>query len=247
MIFNGHLDIVSGEGMEIEPFSPKFESGKVYGRGSIDMKAGIAGMIMAVESLITAKIELKGDLIVSFVVDEEYESAGIEAFLKDYKADSAIVCEPTNLGIGIAQKGFAWIKVDIFGKSAHGSRSDKGIDAIEMAGKFICETEIFVKEFFKKKKHEFLGSPSLHFSLIKGGRELSTYPEYCEIKLERRVIPGEDKYEIEREFELVLKRISKKEKNFRGNFDIFFFRPPSEISKEEKIVKCLEKAYRMVK
>ena len=80
-------------------------------------------------------------MILAFVADEEYLSVGTEVLVREYPADAAILCEPTNLKVCIAHKGFAWIKVEVFGKAAHGSRPDRGIDAIVKAGKFLARIE----------------------------------------------------------------------------------------------------------
>lgn len=244
LLLNGHMDTVGVEGMDIEPFIPRFENGKVFGRGSLDMKAGLAGMLVVVDTILKKNLELKGDLILSFVVDEEFESIGTEMLVKKIKADSAIVCEPTNLKIGIAHKGFSWIKVEIFGKSAHGSCPEEGVDAIVKAGKFLWGMENFSKNFLSIKRHELLGSPSIHASLIKGGKELSTYPDYCEIKLERRTIPGESYDEVRKEMDEIFKSVSKDDMNFRGKFEIFFSRPFLVISQKEEIVKSLSSGYK---
>lgn len=123
IMLNGHTDTVSLGGMNIEPLNPVFIDGKVYGRGSLDMKSGLAAMIIAVNSIIDSGLKTKGDVILTFVADEEYGSLGTESLVKDYSADAAIICEPTNLQICIAHKGFAWTKVEIFGRAAHGSRA----------------------------------------------------------------------------------------------------------------------------
>ncbi len=246
LMLNGHMDTVSKEGMEIGYIKPEFKDGRIYGRGSIDMKAGLAMMMIAVDSIIRAKIELQGDLILAFVVDEEFESAGTEALLREYNADSAIVCEPTDLSIGIAHKGFVWVEVDVYGKSAHGSKPEEGVDAIAKAGKFLREMEIFTSKIYKYKKHSLLGTPSFHFSFIKGGKELSTYPDHCHIKLERRTIPGESLDDVRKEIEKVFMRINLNDCEFKGNFHMFFSRPPLEISKDERIVRSLRKAYKYI-
>lgn len=243
LMLNGHLDTVGTERMEIPPFLPKYENGRVFGRGSIDMKAGLAGILISVETILREKIELKGDLILAFVVDEEYESKGTELLVKSFKADSAIVCEPTNLKIGIAHKGFVWLKVKVFGKSAHGSKPEEGIDAIVKAGRFLWEIEKFSKNVLSLKSHNLLGSPSIHASFIKGGKELSTYPDYCEIDLERRTIPGETLDIVKEEIREILNSISKNDKDFRGTFEIFFFRSPLVISEKEEIVRSLFSSY----
>lgn len=234
LLLNGHMDTVGVEGMDIEPFIPRFENRKIFGRGSLDMKAGLAGMLVVVDTILKKNLELKGDLILSFVVDEEFGSVGTEMLVKEIKADSAIVCESTNLKIGIAHKGFSWIKVEIFGKSAHGSCPEEGIDTIVKAGKFLWEMENFSKNFLSIKKHELLGSSSIHASLIKGGKELSTYPDYCEIKLERRTIPGESYDEVIKEMDEIFKSVSKDDMNFRGKFEIFFSAFPLKFPKRKK-------------
>ena len=178
LMLNGHMDTVGIEGMKIDPFHPKYESDRVYGRGSVDMKGGLSAMLIAADTIMNSGIELRGNVIFAFVADEEYKSRGTEILLDEYSADGAIVCEPTNLDIGITHKGFAWIRVEVFGKAAHGSRPLEGIDAIIKAGKFLNELENYEKEILFRKNHELLGTPSIHASKIQGGKELSTYPDY---------------------------------------------------------------------
>lgn len=243
LMLNGHTDTVGINGMDIKPLNPKYEDDKVYGRGSLDMKGGLAAMIMAAETIVNSGIKLKGDVILACVADEEYRSIGTETLVKEYSADAAIVCEPTGLEIGIVHKGFAWTIVEVFGKTAHGSRPDEGIDAIIKAGKVLCEVDALDNESLNRKRHPLLGSPSIHASKINGGTELSIYPDYCKILLERRTIPGESYETVVTEMENVIHKISKKDKEFKANFEVFFNRPPLEVSKNELIVKSLEKAY----
>lgn len=246
LMINGHTDTVGVDGMDIKPLNPRYENGKVYGRGSLDMKSGLSAMIMAAKAIVRSGVKLKGDVIFAFVADEEYKSIGTETLAKKYSADAAIVCEPTNLEIGIAHKGFAWTKVEVFGRAAHGSRPDEGIDAIVKGGKVLSEVDNLANNILPQKKHPLLGSPSIHASLISGGTELSTYPDYCKIELERRIIPGEDYHTVADETEGFINKISSKDEQFKANFEVFFHRPPLEVSKDELIVKALEKAYNSV-
>ena len=246
LMINGHTDTVGVDGMDIKPLNPRYENGKVYGRGSLDMKSGLSAMIIAAKAIVRSGVKLKGDVIFAFVADEEYKSIGTETLAKKYSADAAIVCEPTNLEIGIAHKGFAWTKVEVFGKAAHGSRPDEGIDAIVKGGKVLSEVDNLANNILPQKKHPLLGSPSIHASLISGGTELSTYPDYCKIELERRTIPGEDYQTVADETEGLINKISSKDGQFKANFEVFFHRPPLEVSKDELIVKALEKAYNSV-
>ena len=243
LMLNGHTDTVGITRMDIEPLNPVFRDGKVYGRGSFDMKGGLAAMMIAVKAIIDAGLRPKGDVILAFVADEEYLSVGTEVMVREYPADAAILCEPTNLKVCIAHKGFAWIKVEVFGKAAHGSRPDRGIDAIVKAGKFLARIEELGKEVLIQKKHPLLGSPSIHASLIKGGTELSTYPDYCLIELERRFIPGETIETIQAEMQTLIDDLASKDEQFKAKFEVSFSRPPLEVARDHEIVSALNRAY----
>jgi acetylornithine deacetylase len=243
LMLNGHTDTVGLTRMDIEPLNPVFRDGKVYGRGSFDMKGGLAATIMAVKAIIDAGLKPRGDVILAFVADEEYRSVGTEILVREYPADAAILCEPTNLKVCIAHKGFAWIKVEVFGQAAHGSRPDRGIDAIVKAGKFLAGIEDLGKDALIQKKHPLLGSPSIHASLIKGGTELSTYPDYCLIELERRFIPGESIKTIEAEIQALIDDLASKDEQFKAKCEVSFSRPPLEVAKDHEIVSALTRAY----
>ena len=243
LMLNGHTDTVSVDNMETDPFTAEKKGGKIYGRGALDMKAGVAALMMAVQTIIAAGIKLKGDLILTLVADEEYASIGTEAVVDEYTADAAIICEPTDLEIVIAHKGFAWIKIEIFGQAAHGSLPHRGIDAIAKAGKVLAAIETLGKTYLNQKSHPLLGSPSIHASLIEGGTELSTYPDYCKIELERRNLPGEDRKAVTAEIQDLLQNIQQQDDRFKADFDVFFFRPAFEISPDQPIVQTVSRSY----
>lgn len=245
LMLNGHTDTVSINGMSINPFDPHYTDGRVYGRGSLDMKAGVAAAIAAAKAVAESGLQLKGDVILTFVADEEYASIGTEAVVREYTADAAIVCEPSALGLGIAHKGFAWITIDILGKAAHGSRPDQGIDAIVKAGKVLVAIEALGNKL-SGKKHELLGSPSVHASLINGGTELSTYPDLCQIQIERRTIPGEDKNTVIAEMQEILDGIAEQDPQFKADFKVFFYRPHFEVAETEPIAKSVARAFKQV-
>jgi acetylornithine deacetylase len=245
LMLNGHTDTVSADNMETDPFAAEKKGGKIYGRGALDMKAGVAALMMAVQTIIEAEIKLKGDVILTLVADEEYASIGTEAVVEEYTADAAIICEPTDLDIVIAHKGFAWIKIEIFGQAAHGSLPHRGIDAIVKAGKVLAAIETLAKTDLNQKSHPLLGSPSMHASLIEGGTELSTYPDYCKIELERRNLPGEDRRAVSAEIQDLLQNIQRQDDQFKADFDVFFFRPAFEISPDQPIVQTLRRSYEL--
>jgi len=241
LILNGHMDTVGIEGM-VDPFDPRIDGNRLYGRGSADMKGGLASILHAVKAVIDSGVALSGDLVVASVVDEEYTSLGTERLMDSFSADGAVVCESTGLEIGVAHKGFVWLEVETHGKAVHGSRPEEGVDAISKMGRFLVELDDFGVRVLSGRSHRLLGSPSLHASLISGGRELSTYPDLCRLKLERRTIPGEDVALVQSEVLSILERLSKSDSSFKAELETLFARGPFEVSTEERIVRVLNKA-----
>ncbi len=246
LMLNGHIDTVGTEGMAIRPLDPVLEGDRLYGRGSFDMKGGVAAMVEAVNALVDSGVRLKGDVVLACVCDEEYASKGTEAVAKEYRTGAAIVTEPTANKVCVAHKGFAWIEVEVLGKAAHGSLPWEGVDAIMGAGKFLSELDHYARETLTEKRHPLLGSPSIHASLIEGGSNLSTYPARCVVRLERRTIPGEDRETVQREMDFVLRCVKEKDPRFEARAEVFFARPPFEVSTEEPLVEAVSQAAREV-
>ena len=153
-------------------------------------------------------LKLRGDVILTAVVDEEYASAGTEAVARSWKADAAIVGEPSGLRIVTEHKGFAWFRIETAGVAAHGSLPEVGVDAIMKMGKVLAALEDLGGRLRAAAPHRTLGHGSLHASLITGGQELSSYPGSCILDVERRTIPGETADAAEREIREALERIS---------------------------------------
>jgi acetylornithine deacetylase len=124
----GHTDTVGVEGMS-DPWRPRRNDGRMYGRGAQDMKGGVAAMMDAAR-LVAKEGFAKGRLVVAAVIDEEFASIGADALVKSWTADAAIVTEPTDLTIGVSHKGFAWLDIETRGRAAHGSRPADGRDAL---------------------------------------------------------------------------------------------------------------------
>lgn len=239
-MLNGHLDTVGAEGMTVPPFEGVEKDGKIYGRGSADMKGGVAAAMLAMKALATGE-RPQGDVIFAGVADEEYASSGTEAVVREYHADAAIVCEPTGNEIHIAHKGFIWAAIETFGRAAHGSRPAEGIDAIFKMGRVISGVEKLQRDL-QNRRHQIAGAPSVHASLITGGRELSTYPDYCKLQVERRTIPGEGAGEFEGELREILEGIASRDPEFKYKLDLFFIRPAYEIEKGHPIIRALKSA-----
>lgn len=135
IILNGHIDVVpvgDEKNWEHDPFSGQIECGKLYGRGATDMKGGSVALLLAIESLIATGVKLKGDVIFQSVIEEESGGAGtLAAVLRGYRADGAIIPEPTNLKIFPKQQGSMWFRITVKGRAAHGGTRYEGVSAIE--------------------------------------------------------------------------------------------------------------------
>ncbi len=227
LMFCGHTDTVGVEGMT-SPFDPVERDGRIYGRGSQDMKGGVAAMIDAVR-VATAHGFARGRLVVAAVVDEEYASLGADALVTAWRADAAVVTEPTDLEIAVAHKGFAWLEVETRGRAAHGSRPADGRDAIVRMGRVLVALEELDRALQRRSPHALVGTASLHASLIDGGRELSSYPDRCTLKLERRTLPGEPEAAVTGEVQAILARLASADRAFDGSSRLLFARPGYEL------------------
>ena len=229
LMLNGHTDTVGVEGMDA-PFSPRIEGGRMYGRGAYDMKSGLAACMLAL--LAARDMNLRGDVILSAVADEEYGSIGAESLLADWgrwQADAVIVAEPTALDISIAHRGFVWLEIETRGVAAHGSLPEQGVDAIAKMGGVLTGLAELDKRLRANPTHGLLGSGSLHASLINGGEEISMYPAHCKLVVERRTIPGETDDIALAQAQEILDALAADDADFRAHAKATFSRPPYEI------------------
>lgn len=240
LMLNGHLDVVGVEGMIHEPFLAELRSGRIYGRGSADMKGGIAAMCAAATA---ATAGSNAQIVIVAVADEEYESLGLRSLLESgVRADAAIVTEPTRLAICPAHRGFAWIDVTLAGRAAHGSRYDLGIDAILHAGLLLAELDALERTRSDGPTHPLLGRGSLHASRIHGGVGMSTYPERCDLAVERRTLPGETAEQAVREITAACDRVRARTPGFSARVKLSTAQAPSDVPLDAQIVKRLRKA-----
>jgi acetylornithine deacetylase len=156
VMFCGHLDTVGVDGMA-DPFTPRIDHGRLYGRGAQDMKGGVAAMIAA--AAVLARGWTRGRLVVAGVADEEHLSLGAEALVQDWRADLAIVTEPTDLRVAVGHKGFAWAGIVTRGRAAHGSRPADGRDAIARMGRVLVALEALDRELRARPAVAFQGTP----------------------------------------------------------------------------------------
>jgi acetylornithine deacetylase len=244
LMFNGHLDVVGIEGMTHPAWGDDSrDAGRIYGRGSSDMKSGVAAMCAA--AVRASAAGLAGEIIVAAVADEEYESAGTRTILeRGIRTDAAIVTEPTRLAIMPAHLGFVWIDITTHGRAAHGSRWDLGVDAIRHAGLVLAEIDRIDVDELPKRGHPLLGRPSVHASLIDGGTGMSTYPDRCTVRIERRTIPGETPEAVHRELRDACGVVAGRRPTLRADDVITFSQAPSDVAVDAPIVQALGDAIR---
>jgi acetylornithine deacetylase len=229
LLLNAHMDTAGVAGME-RPFDPAVENGRMRGRGSYDMKAGLAAIMLAGAE--AAQAGLRGDVVVTAVCDEEVASIGTARVAERYRADAAIVSEPTEMRLVIAHRGFVGFEVEVHGRAAHGSLPDLGVDAIARMGHVLVGIESLDASLRADPTHPLLGSGSLHASVIEGGQEYSSYPERCLLTGERRTIPGESDEQVEGELRELLGEID-------GEIRILVARQPLEILADAPIAELV--------
>lgn len=240
LMFCGHMDTVGVEDMA-RPFEPIESDGRLYGRGAQDMKGGLAAMIDAARVVAERGLS-SGRLIVAAVVDEEYASVGADALVARWSSDAAVVTEPTSLEVAVAHKGFAWCEVETRGRAAHGSRPLEGRDAIVRMGRVLQVLEAVDRDLQSRPPHPLMGTASLHASIIRGGRELSTYPDRCVLQYERRTIAGESAATVERELADLMRALRDHDPQFEVSARITVARPAYEIPREHPLPQALAHA-----
>jgi acetylornithine deacetylase len=239
LLLNGHMDTVGAGGMA-NPHKPVIKGRRLYGRGAYDMKGGLTACLVAMAEL--QKHPLRGDVIFTAVVDEEFASQGTQYLASRYRANGAIVAEFTEMQLIRAHRGFVWLEVETLGRAAHGSRPDLGIDAIAKMGKVLVELEKLDLSLRSKPTHPLLGSGSVHSSMINGGKELSTYPDRCLLSIERRTIPGESPIQVEGEVQGIIDKIQESDSSFRATVRRGLDRSSLETPEEAGIVKATQAA-----
>jgi acetylornithine deacetylase len=237
----GHMDTVGVSGMQ-DPFGPVVKDGRLFGRGAEDMKGGLAAILGAARKISESGGLNAGRLMIAAVADEEYASIGAEALVAGWRADAAVVTEPTGLAIATGHRGFTWVEIVAEGVAAHGSRPQDGRDAILHMGRVLVRLDALDRHLQAQKPHPVMGTASLHASLIYGGRELSTYPDRCVLKLERRSVSGEDGQTALREIEGILQSLRAEDAEFKASVTLLFDRRPYETPSEHFIVPALENA-----
>lgn len=249
MMFDGHMDTVPAGNPDlwsVDPFSGEIVDGELYGRGSADMKASIAAWLSAVEAVLKAGLELEGKILTCLVSDEEASGLGTRDVLsKGYRADMAVVGEPTGLALNIAHKGVIRWRLATFGRAAHASSPREGVNAIYKMAKACLRIQDYLDDL-GRSRHGLVGRPTISIGKISGGQKDNVIPDYCEVTVDRRMIPGEKPEEAEREFVQLLESMKQQDKEFKYEIERYVVLEPSEIQPEERVVKIFSTSIRKV-
>lgn len=233
-----HIDTVQIEGMTIPPFEGRLDGGRVYGRGSYDMKGGVAAAMCAAAAL--ARTDYRGRFMLALVADEEYASIGAADWVKRYRADACVVTEPTSEGMReliVAHKGFVWLEVTTRGFATHGSRWDLGVSAIASMARVITACDRFDRDVLRQRTHPLVGPASMHCALISGGSGLSTYAAECRMKVERRTLPEETPEQVLAEIRELIRGAEAD-----GDVALILARPPLTVAPDSRIADCARRA-----
>lgn len=216
LMFNGHTDTVPAYEMEIPPFTPEVRNGLLYGRGTVDMKGQVACMMVAMRLLKDLGVELKGDLIFTGVINEEDRSEGTEFLVRNGPyADRCVVGEPTGLKIMIGHRGLEWLEFEFIGKAAHGGTPEKGINAINMAARFINRLEEKLLPRLATRIHPIIGPAVMNVGVIKGGTQPSTVADRCIVQIDRRWIPTETLDQVLDEYKQIIHELEVEDSRFQ--------------------------------
>ncbi|MFY4776859.1 peptidase [Metabacillus sp. RGM 3146] len=258
LILNGHIDVVPEGDLaqwKHEPYLADSKDGKIYGRGTSDMKGGTVALLMAMEALIQNGVELTGDVIFQSVIDEESGGAGtLDSILRGYKADGALIPEPTSMKIFPKQQGSMWFRIKVKGKSAHGGTRYEGISAIEKAMlvvEHVRELETVRNKRITDPLYSNIPIPvPINIGEIKGGTWPSSVPDAVVLSGRCGIAPNETAAEVQKEFQDWLKRLSAKDSWFTENpAELEWYGArwlPNELPKDHCLLETLANSYKTI-
>jgi len=220
LVFCGHMDTVSIGDIpwEHDAFGAEETNGRIYGRGSSDMKGGLVALVIAMIEVSKSGITLQGDLVLAATAGEEVECIGASIMVRDgvlSDAGAMIIAEPSDGEIFVTHKGALWLEIISYGKTAHGSMPEQGINAIENMNLFINTLNDKFK--FKYLEDNLLGSPTLNIATISGGIQLNVVPDMCKLQIDIRTVPGQNHLEILSDIKILLAEI---ELSSNAKFDV---------------------------
>lgn len=244
LMLAGHMDTARTTGYP-DAYESKFENGKIYGRGACDMKAALAAYLAVVKVLHDAGSKLRGNLIVCGNMDEEFQMLGSKAIGRDGpRADQGIIGEPTGLQICPSNKGRVSTKIITRGRAAHSSVPEQGIDAIMQMARIVQTFEDYNEELLRRPPHPLCGQGRFTPGVIRGGVQVNMVPDYCELEVDRRTLPGENKESVYVEFHRRIGKVRDQDSTLAYEItEPTWLIAPNDISPQEPVVEALRRAH----
>ncbi len=243
VLLYAHLDTVGVKGMP-SPFTPRVEGGRMYGRGTIDMKASLAVCMLLLAA--AAERGLAGDVVLMCVADEEHDSIGTREALahlaRTAKLAAAIVTEVTSMELHVAHRGFALFEIEFEGKESHTSRPADGVNALTHLGRLLASVERHDGELRRRPPHPLLAHGSLQAVLAVGGQELFTTPSSATATIERRTLPGETAATTLAEMESLLAELTTVDPAVKPTVRQVLARSPFEVAPGAEVLELLAAA-----
>ena len=255
LMFEGHTDVVTEGDPSLwsdPPFSATIRDGRIYGRGANDMKAGLVCALIATKAIVQSGIKLKGNILIGAVCDEEGQMLGIKDFVEQGWADhvsAAIICEPEENHLCIAQKGVMWIRAIIRGVMAHGAMPLTGVNTAYPIARFLTMVHTLEeREIARYQSHEYLGQPSITPTILRSPRvgepQNNVMPGSTEVVLDCRLIPSQDPDALAKQIESMLIAATTVDERLQYEMEMLEVRPPTKTEKNEPVVSALASAYR---
>lgn len=210
LVLSGHMDVVhpGASPWEHDPFGGEVVDGRLIGRGSADMKGGVAAMAVAMVELRHQGFRPKADLILAVTAGEEVDMAGARLIASSdvlAGATSVVIGEPTGLDVFRAEKGVLWLQVSAHGRTAHGSMPQLGVNSISYMSEVIHRLQEYPFTF---QESAILGMPTLSVNVMHGGVKVNVVPDRCVIEVDMRLVPGQDGNDIRQAFQRILDEVS---------------------------------------
>ncbi len=241
LIFGVHLDVVpaSAENWDTDPFEPVEKDGHIYGRGSVDMQAGICAAAAALVEIAQSDTSLNGRVVFAATAGEETDSCGVKRFIETTQIANpvgVIIAEPTGLEILRAHRGILWLNVETAGKTAHGSMPQLGINAIEKMNVFLNRLKDYK---IPHTPHPLLGGCSMSINRISGGSATNIVPESCAVELDIRTLPGQSHSNVIESLEAICDELQQADTDFKATISIIRAVDAMETDENDSFVKTM--------
>jgi acetylornithine deacetylase/succinyl-diaminopimelate desuccinylase-like protein len=243
LCINAHTDTVGYTEWGPAAIEPRIDGDRMYGRGAADDKAGCVSAMLAMRDLVLSGAQLKGDVLLALVIDEEGVSVGTEHLVEHHTMDYAIVIEPTGLPLAITEhQGFGWIDVVVHGRAAHGSAPDVGVDAIVHLAEVITRIHALDERVWKARPDPRNGRTVFHTGTISGGTDYATYPSRAVLGIEIGTQPGETLKDRVDDIERIFDEVRAIHPDFRGEVVVKLDRDPFTGSGQQPLLAAMDAA-----